>query len=200
MTRKRVFDISVSLVALIVSAPIFLVAALAIRLESRGPALFFQTRVGQNAEPFLLVKLRTMHVRTQQDSAPFEAGRKDRITRVGGILRSTKLDELPQFWNVLVGDMSVVGPRPEVPEWTAVYVPEWREVLRAKPGITDPASIEWRHEEEVLSKCDDPNAYYHDVVLPRKLKLYRQYVETQSLSEDIRIIGRTAASLVRGRQ
>ncbi len=124
-------------------------------------------------------------------SGTFEAGDKSRITKTGAFLRKTKLDELPQLWNVLIGDMSLVGPRPEVRKWVDSYPERWAKVLTVKPGITDPASIYYRNEEELLAKADDPEACYRDHILPHKLDLYEEYVRTRSFCGDIYLIVKT---------
>jgi len=131
------------------------------------------------------------------DGGSFEAGNASRVTRVGRFLRKTKLDELPQLWNVLKGDMALVGPRPEVRKWVEVYPERWAKVLTIRPGITDPASIEFRNEEEVLANATDPQDYYRSVILPRKLAMYEQYVATRSFWGDLGILVKTALAVVK---
>jgi lipopolysaccharide/colanic/teichoic acid biosynthesis glycosyltransferase len=137
-----------------------------------------------------------MTLEQESSSGSFDAGNKSRITRIGFFLRKTKLDELPQLWNVLIGDMSIVGPRPEVRKWVEAYPERWAEVLRVKPGITDPASIYYRNEEELLAKTYEPEAYYRDHILPHKLDLYEEYVRTRSLLGDIYLILKTIISIL----
>lgn len=195
---KRLLDVVGAAVGLVVTSPLFLVAALAVRLESRGPVIFRQERVGRYGESFEILKFRTMRVGVS--GTQVTSGRDPRITRSGRWLRSTKLDELPQLLNVVRGEMSLVGPRPEVPK----YVAEWPEdarhlVLSVRPGITDPASIEFRREAEVLAEADDPERHYVDVILPRKVSLYCDYVRTRSFSGDLRVIGDTLRSVAKDR-
>lgn len=132
-----------------------------------------------------------MSVAHKYSNSTFDAGDKSRITKIGSFLRKTKLDELPQLWNVLIGDMSIVGPRPEVRKWVDVYPDRWAKVLTVKPGITDPASIYYRNEEELLAQADDPMACYRDQVLPHKLDLYEEYVRTRTFWGDILLIFKT---------
>lgn len=156
-----------------------------------GPIFFIQQRIGQFGKPFKLLKFRTMKVATGKSSGSFDAGDGSRITPLGRFLRRTKLDELPQLINVLRGDMSLVGPRPEVKQWTAVYPEKWKIVHSVRPGITDNASIEFRNEEQLLAASDYPIATYREIVLPRKLDLYIEYVNNQSFLVDITIILKT---------
>lgn len=187
---KRLLDVVASAVGLVVASPLMLIAALAVRLESRGPVIFRQERVGRYGKSFIILKVRTM--RADASGAQVTSGRDPRITRSGRWLRSTKLDELPQLVNVLRGEMSLVGPRPEVPEYVAQWPDTARDlVLSVRPGITDPASIEFRREAEELAEVDDPERHYVDVILPRKVSLYCDYVRARSLRGDIRIIVRT---------
>lgn len=137
-----------------------------------------------------------MRLKQESSTATFDAGDKSRITKSGFFLRKTKLDELPQLWNVLIGDMSLVGPRPEVRKWVDVYPERWTKVLTVKPGITDPASIYYRNEEELLAKAADPEAYYRDHILPHKLDLYEEYVMTRSFCGDIYLILKTILSII----
>jgi len=174
---------------------------IAIVLETGLPGLFRQQRVGRGGCQFCLFKFRSMTVRHAQgrkqtgeaksNNESFEAGDTSRVTGVGKLLRKTKLDEFPQLWNVLVGDMSLVGPRPEVRKWVEAYPDRWSKVLAVRPGITDPASIEFRNEEELLASAPNPEAYYRDVILPRKLDLYEQYVATRSFWGDVGILLKT---------
>jgi lipopolysaccharide/colanic/teichoic acid biosynthesis glycosyltransferase len=191
--QKRVFDFVAATVGLAVLAVPLLLIGLAVRLTSPGPALFLQLRVGRGGRLFHIWKFRTM-VDGSRGSAITASGDR-RVTRLGALLRRTKLDELPQLVNVWMGDMSLVGPRPEVPRYLECYGPDDWEVLAVRPGITDPASIHFRDEEEVLARFADPERAYRDVILPLKLALSRDYLRCQSLAGDLEIIWRTFTRL-----
>lgn len=193
---KRTLDIFAALAGIILLFPIMVALAVAVRMTSRGPALFRQKRVGKGGLDFTLLKFRSMTVRSGSEKGDFDAGNLSRITRLGRFLRQAKLDELPQLWNVLKGDMSLVGPRPEVRKWVDVYPERWAHVLSVRPGITDPASIEFRNEEELLAASPDPEKYYREVILPRKLDLYEKYVESHRFFGDIMILLRTMKAVV----
>lgn len=194
---KRAFDVVGAALALVVSSPALLAAAIAVRLSSAGPVVFRQDRVGRGGEVFQILKLRTM--RTGPVGTAVTVGADPRITRVGRWLRSTKVDELPQLWNVLRGDMSLVGPRPEVPQFVAMWPADSREIiLSVRPGITDPASIEFRREAEELADAADPERHYVDVVLPRKVELYCAYVRSRTFRGDLAILGHTVRSVATG--
>ncbi len=188
---KRLFDFIISILSLMLLSPIFIVTGLLIAITSGFPLFFVQQRIGRNGIPFNIFKFRTMRVLPQSSGGSFHAGDKSRITRIGRILRKTKLDELPQLWNVCKGDMSFVGPRPEVPQWVAAYPVRWAKVHRVRPGITDNASIEFRDEESILAASENPTEYYRTVILPRKLELYEQYVDNHSFMGDLGILFRT---------
>ena len=194
---KRAFDIAVSAVLLVALAPLLIVIALAVGSTSPGGPLFRQVRVGRQGRPFRIAKFRSMAVTEGSEAGSFEPGSSARVTAVGRVLRRTKLDELPQLWNVLCGEMSLVGPRPEVPRWTQVHADRWRDVLSVRPGITDPASLEFRHEEALLAASSDPEATYRDEILPRKLELAERYVREQSLWGDLNILVGTAIAIFR---
>ncbi len=192
---KRVFDVVVAGALLIVCCPILLLIAVAVRLDSRGPVLFRQERVGRGGSRFQIHKFRTMVV--ANSGLAVTATGDPRVTRLGHTLRSTKLDELPQLIDVLVGDMSLVGPRPEVPRYVALWSPRERAVvLSVRPGITDPASVAFRREAEELGAAESPGDHYVGVILPRKLQMYVEYVETRTLLGDARILARTVAAVV----
>ena len=195
---KRAFDLSVASCALLVLAPLLPVVALWIKLDSPGPVLFCQDRVGLRGRVFSIYKFRTMSAGSAAaGGAQITVGADPRITRAGQFLRRYKLDELPQFINVLKGEMSMVGPRPEVPRYVALYPPETRElVLSVRPGITDLASIAYRDENLLLATADDPEAFYVEVVLPAKLEYGIQYVRAHTLWLDLVIVGKTIAALV----
>jgi len=200
---KRLFDLLLSSLGLLVLAPVLLLIALCVKLDSPGPVMFRQERVGRFGKTFRIHKFRTMrHVAPGQvgGAAPglqITVGADSRITRVGHFLRASKLDELPQLLDVWLGDMSLVGPRPEVPRYVAHYPEALREkVLSVRPGITDIASIEYRDESSVLARATDPEQAYIHEVLPHKLALAAQYVEQSSLWLDVRLIARTVLAIV----
>lgn len=195
---KRAGDLCVAALGLLLCSPLLLLAGVAVKLSSPGPVLFRQQRVGRNFQPFLMNKFRTMIVDAPQRGPQVTAGRDPRITRVGHWLRASKIDEMPQLWNVLVGDMSLVGPRPEVPRYVERFRDEYREVLTVRPGITDLASIKYRHEAELLGQATDPERCYVEQVLPDKLALAREYIRRQSLGFDLRIIAGTVLAILRG--
>jgi lipopolysaccharide/colanic/teichoic acid biosynthesis glycosyltransferase len=189
--RKRVFDVFFSCIGLIVLAPIFLLIFVAIRLTDHGPVFYRQRRVGLNGTPFDILKFRTMVVNADKIGPSVTQGRDPRITRIGRILRQTKLDELPQLWNVLRGEMTFVGPRPEVPFYIARYTQEQQEVLKLKPGLTDLASLSFRNEEELLRGATDLDSFYLNVCVPKKVQLNLEYAHHASLFSDVRLIVRT---------
>jgi lipopolysaccharide/colanic/teichoic acid biosynthesis glycosyltransferase len=188
---KRSFDFVAALLGLLILWPLLLGVAVAVYFTSGPPALFRQRRVGLNGRRFTLLKFRTMTVAPQAADGAFDAASAARVTRLGRLLRATKVDELPQLWNVLAGDMSLVGPRPEVEPWVAAYPERWARVHAVRPGITDPASIVYRDEESVLAQAEDWDRAYREVVLPHKLDLYEQYVREQTFLGDIGIIFKT---------
>ena len=194
---KRAFDLLASGSLLILFSPLLLVVGAAVAATSAGGPFFLQTRVGRHGRPFRIVKFRTMTVLAGAERGSFEPGSTARVTRIGRLLRATKLDELPQLWNVLRGDMSLVGPRPEVPRWTEVHRARWENVLRVRPGITDPASLRFRDEERILAAEPDPEAAYRDRILPRKLDLAEQYVRERTFAGDLAILARTAIAIFR---
>lgn len=187
---KRVFDVVLSALGLLLLSPLLLFIAVWIKLDSPGPVFFRQERMGRHGVPFRIHKFRTMTHGAA--GAQITVGADSRITRAGAFLRRAKLDELPQLIDVLRGAMSLVGPRPEVPRYVAMYPPGLRDkVLSVRPGITDVASLEYRHEGELLARAADPEREYVDVVMPAKLKLAAQYVDHASLRFDLRLILRT---------
>jgi lipopolysaccharide/colanic/teichoic acid biosynthesis glycosyltransferase len=181
----------------IVLSPLLAILWLAVVAETGLPGLFRQRRVGRRGQDFTLLKFRSMTVRRGAEQGSFDAGNATRVTRVGRFLRKAKLDELPQLWNVLKGDMSLVGPRPEVRKWVEAYPERWAKVLIVRPGITDPASIEFRNEEELLARSPDPERTYREEILPRKLDLYERYVATRSFWRDVGILVRTVGAVVK---
>lgn len=193
---KRAFDLIVSGGALALGAPVMAVVALAVRLDTPGPVLFRQVRVGRGGRPFRILKFRTMADRPAMPGHEVTLHRDPRVTRSGEFLRHWKLDELPQLWNVFRGDMSIVGPRPEVPRYVELYPQAERElVLSVRPGITDPASIKYRSEAELLAGVDDPERMYREVILPDKLAMAADYARRVSFRGDLAIIGRTLARI-----
>ena len=195
MLLKRCVDIALSSLVLMFLSPILIAVVLAVWLGSGSPILFRQERVGLRFRRFQILKFRTMRVAS---GPPVTVAGDDRVTRLGKFLRITKLDELPQFLNVLRGDMSLVGPRPEIPEYVDLFRERYRTVLTVRPGITDLASIHFRNEEQVLSKTAEPLREYAERVLPAKLDLAEEYIRTHTILGDISILLRTAASIVRG--
>jgi lipopolysaccharide/colanic/teichoic acid biosynthesis glycosyltransferase len=195
---KRLFDLLLSSIGLLLLAPLLLLIAALIKLDSPGPVMFRQERVGRFGQPFRIHKFRTMRHEPAGQGLQITVGADRRITRVGGFLRASKLDELPQLLDVWLGDMSLVGPRPEVPRYVAHYPADLREkVLSVRPGITDIASIEYRDESAVLARAADPeHAYIHEV-LPHKLALAARYVERSSIGLDVWLIWRTVVAIVR---
>ncbi len=192
---KRLFDIAASLLALGLLSPLLLVLAVAVSTTSPGGAFFRQVRVGRHGRPFELLKFRSMRPGSEARGQITVGERDPRITGVGHFLRRTKMDELPQLINILKGDMSVVGPRPEVPKYVALYTPEQRAVLSVRPGLSSLASIAYINENEVLGRSADPERTYVEEVMPAKLALDLKYVREQSLWLDLSIIVRTALRL-----
>lgn len=193
---KRLFDLLAAIAGLIVLSPVLLITAVAILMLDGRPVLFVHERVGRNGRLFHLLKFRTMTVRQNGADGEFDAGDRKRVTPIGHFLRRAKLDEFPQLWNVLAGDMSIVGPRPEVRKWTAVYPERWARVHAVKPGITDPAAIAFRNEEEILAAADDPEKTYRQEILPKKLDMYETYVRNRSFGGDLKLICRTLQALL----
>ncbi|MFC2411087.1 MAG: sugar transferase [Bacteroides sp.] len=188
---KRTFDFLVSLFGLLLLSPLILCIAVWVKCDSKGPIFYRQVRVGKGGREFKLLKFRSMRVGADRAGLLTLGDRDPRVTRSGFWLRKTKLDELPQLFNVLVGDMSLVGPRPEVPKYVALYTPEQREVLSVRPGITDTASVEMRNEAELMAQQADPEGYYVNVQIPLKIKLAKEYIAQQSLLSDLKLIVRT---------
>lgn len=194
---KRVFDIVFSLLVLTILAPVFLVIALWVRLDSSGPVFFRQVRVGRGGMEFHIYKFRSMRTDAESRGLQITVGSDSRITRSGAFLRKLKIDELPQFINVVLGDMSVVGPRPEVPRYVALYPAGVRDlVLSVRPGITDRASIEYRDENALLGGSQDPEVAYIEQVMPAKLNYYADYVVNRSFWGDLWLIWRTVVTVV----
>lgn len=192
---KRIFDIIFSSLILLFFLPFGLIIALIIVLTSKGGVFYVQERIGKNGVPFGLFKFRTMRKNADR-VGKLTVGMKDpRITRIGYFLRRYKLDEFPQFINVLIGDMSVVGPRPEVKEYTDLYTDEQRKILNVKPGITDYASLAYFDEKRLLGESDNPSETYIQEVMPAKIALNKKYLDNPSLKQDLKIIGRTIGKI-----
>jgi lipopolysaccharide/colanic/teichoic acid biosynthesis glycosyltransferase len=187
---KRAVDLVLAVPGLILASPFIAVAAVAVRLDSRGSVFYRGSRVGRDGHEFRIVKLRSMVAGAESSGSAVTSAGDPRITRVGRFLRRTKLDEVPQLWNVIRGDMSLVGPRPEHPDYVKLYTPEQRRVLSVRPGITSTTSLTFHDEERILADHGGPSAYV-DVMLPRKLALDLQYVEHHSVAGDLRILGQT---------
>ena len=193
---KRLLDITASGIGLLLLCPLFLVLAIWIKLDSQGPVFYRQVRVGKGNRDFRIFKFRSMRIGSDKGSLITIGGHDARITRSGYFIRKYKLDELPQLINVFLGDMSLVGPRPEVRRYVDLYTEEQRRVLNVRPGITDPASIKYRNENELLEGAEDPERYYIEVIMPDKLRLNIAYATNQSLRGDLRLICETFKAIV----
>ena len=188
---KRVFDVVATLIGGLILLPIIMIISIWIKLSSRGPLFYVQSRVGKDFKLFNLYKFRSMIVDADQVGPSVTSGDDPRITKVGKIIRRTKIDELPQLLNVLKGDMSLVGPRPEIEKFVEIKREEYKKVLSVKPGITDNAAIEYRDEEEILNQYEDKEKAYIEIVLPEKIKLYYQYIDNISFVNDFKLILKT---------
>ena len=193
------FDCLMSGIGLIFFSPLFIVLAIWIKLDSPGPVFYRQVRVGRHNKDFRIFKFRSMRVGSDKVSLVTIGGRDPRITRSGYFIRKFKLDELPQLINVFIGDMSLVGPRPEVRHYVDYWTPEQMHVLDVRPGITDPASIKFRNENELLEKAEDPEKYYIEVIMQEKIRLYLDYVEHHSFWGDIGLIFKTFWTIIKDR-
>ncbi|EMI16077.1 glycosyltransferase [Rhodopirellula maiorica SM1] len=194
---KRCFDILASGIGILLLSPLLILITGIIRFTSSGPVLFQQTRVGRNLQPFKILKFRTMVENAPSLGPAITSGDDPRITRIGKLLRKTKLDELPQLFNILKGDMSLVGPRPEVPKYVEMFEDDFRQILIVRPGLTDLASIKYRDESAVLAQADDPEREYVTRILPDKIELAKQYVRCSSIALDVRVILQTLLQLFR---
>lgn len=193
----RFYDILFSIIGLVILSPLFTVLYLLIRIESQGGGFYSQERIGKNGKPFKLFKFRSMRIGSDKKGL-ITIGEKDhRITKTGFILRKYKLDELPQLWNVFIGDMSLVGPRPEVKKYTDLYTEEQKQVLQVRPGITDWASIKYVDENKILGESKDPDDAYVNLIMPNKIKLNMVYIQHQTLGEYFKIIFTTFKEIVR---
>ena len=188
---KRLFDIISSASGLLLLSPIFLIVTLLIKLDSAGPVLYRQMRVGMNFRRLWIIKFRTMENQADKKGLQITAGGDKRVTRLGRLLRKGKIDELPQLFNVLRGEMSLVGPRPEVEKYVELYKKDYEEILKIRPGITDISSVIFSNEERVLQNQSDPEWYYKHILLPEKIKLAREYMRRASFFYDMKVIFRT---------
>lgn len=196
---KRLFDLIASGLGLICLSPVFLIVAIWIKCDSKGPVFYRQVRVGRYNRDFRIFKFRSMRVGSDKGSLVTIGGRDPRVTRSGYFIRKFKIDELPQLINVFIGDMSLVGPRPEVRHYVNYWTPEQMHVLDVRPGITDPASIKFRNENELLEQAEDPEKYYIEVVMQEKLKLYLDYVQQASFYYDLKLIFQTFRVIIQER-
>lgn len=187
-TARRLFDASAATLGLLVLSPLLLVVAVSVAASSPGPVFFRQVRVGRGGEPFDILKFRTMRTDAERTGGQLTVGEDPRITRVGRFLRQWKLDELPQLINVVRGEMALVGPRPEVPRYVELYTEEQRQVLTVRPGITDPASVAFRSESELMGRHPDPGRYYIEEIMPRKLSINLDYLSRRTLLSDVGVI------------
>jgi lipopolysaccharide/colanic/teichoic acid biosynthesis glycosyltransferase len=192
LLAKRAVDVVAAGAGLLLLSPALLAAAIAVRLDSPGPILFKQQRIGRNFRPFAIYKFRTMVEDADRRGGQITAHQDPRVTRVGRWLRRSKLDELPQLINVLVGHMSLVGPRPEVPKFVEIFHDEFVAILSVRPGITDPASIKYRDEAALLAAAADPESEYARRILPDKLEISKRYLATATMASDLGVILRTA--------
>lgn len=197
---SRSFDLFFSSLGLFILSPVFLMIAILIKLESKGPVFYCQERVGKNFRSFQIFKFRTMIQNADKKGPLITSGGDSRVTRIGRILRKTKIDELAQLLNVIKGDMSLVGPRPEVRKYVELYENEYKDILKVKPGITDIASIVYRDEESLLSMQADPETYYALIHLPKKIRLAKKYIENKSVLYDLRLILLTLRRILSSRR
>lgn len=193
----RLLDIVFSGIGLVVLSPLFFIVYVLIKCESKGGGFYSQERIGKEGKPFRLYKFRSMRQNADKGSLITIGGHDSRITRMGYFIRKYKIDELPQLWNVLVGDMSIVGPRPEVEQYTRFYTPEQQKVLSVRPGITDWASIEYIDENVILGQAEDPDKAYVELIMPDKIRYNMKWIENQGIVEYFRIIFMTFWGILR---
>lgn len=193
---KRAFDILFSISGLIILSPVLIIISAVIKSDSKGPVIYRQSRVGKDNRDFMLFKFRTMRMDSDKQGLLTVGGKDPRITKAGYILRKYKLDELPQLLNVLAGDMSFVGPRPEVRKYVELYSAIQKKVLEVKPGITDIASIRYRNESDLLKEAIDPEEFYIKQIIPDKIKLNLEYINDNSLFKDIKVILNTFKAII----
>ena len=191
----RIFDFFFAIVLLILLSPVFIVIAIAITMDSRGTVFFHQERVGKNEKLFRLHKFRSMRS-VNSDNLQLTVGMDQRITKVGRFIRKFKLDELPQLWNILVGNMSFIGPRPEVPKYVRYYTDSQKELLKFRPGLSDPASLAFSNEAELLAKQENPEQYYIRELMPAKLKMSLDYHQNRNFWTDLKIVLKTIKQIL----
>ncbi len=194
MGLPRALEVALAAIGLTITSPLLVLAAIAIKFDSRGPVFFRQQRVGRYGKQFTLLKLRTMFV--SDSGSLVTAANDERITRVGRFLRKTKADELPELWNIVRGEMCIVGPRPEVPELVDLNDPQWDEILKTNPGLTDPVTLRLRNEEELLANAGGDSDYYENVVQPYKLRGYVRFLRERNWKTDVTIIYQTMKAIV----
>jgi len=194
---KRLFDLVMAFLGILLFFPLLLLVALLIKLDSPGPIFFRQERIGKGFRPFLIYKFRTMVHDAPRKGGSITVGADPRITRLGRILRKTKLDELPQLFNILRGEMSFVGPRPEVRQYVELFRQDYEEILQVRPGITDLASLTYRHEADILGRAEHPEKEYVQSILPNKIRLAKEYLRRSSLFFDVTLICKTLLRLFR---
>lgn len=194
---KRLFDIIASSIGIVILSPIFLFVSIAIKIGSKGDVFFKQVRVGKDHKEFNILKFRTMITNAESLGKQITVGNDNRITKVGAFLRKLKIDELPQLINVFKGDMSLVGPRPEVPKYVKLYNDEQKRVLDVRPGITDIASLRYKDENDILGKVENPEEYYINTIMPDKLNLNLEYIEKNNIVFDIYLIIKTIVKCIR---
>jgi lipopolysaccharide/colanic/teichoic acid biosynthesis glycosyltransferase len=192
---KRSMDVVLSGLSLLVLSFLMVLVCLLIHGADKGPPFFFQERVGKNFRTFRLVKFRSMTVKGQASEGRFDAGDTRRVTRIGRVLRRTKIDELPELFNVLRGDMSIVGPRPEVKKYVDLYPDAFLNILKVRPGLSDEASVKYWNEENILAGQSDPETYYREMILPDKLELAKRYCQAISFRTDLKIIMDTVKAI-----
>jgi lipopolysaccharide/colanic/teichoic acid biosynthesis glycosyltransferase len=192
---KRLFDILFSFVGLVILIPVYVVVSVLIKMDGKGSVLFYQKRIGKNLKPFTLYKFRSMVTGSSTMGLSITIDDDLRITKIGSILRKTKIDEIPQLYNVLKGDMSLVGPRPEVSKYVEMFYNDYKHILKVRPGITDLASILYRDEASILGKFSDPEKEYVNKILPDKIFLAREYIKNMSFTVDLSIVIKTLLSL-----
>lgn len=188
---KRIFDFFAALIGIILLSPVLIIVSILIKIDSPGKVMFLQERVGKNGKTFNIYKFRTMVSDAEKLGKQITVGKDSRITKIGSFLRKYKIDELPQLFNVLKGDMSLVGPRPEVPKYVKLYTEEQKKVLTVRPGITDLASLKYSDENDILGKVEEPEKYYINVIMRDKLELNLEYIEKSNLFFDISLIIKT---------
>ncbi len=193
---KRVIDLVISCIITVIISPLLFLIGVSIKLDSKGSVFYLQERIGMNGVPFRIIKFRTMHINSDKKGLLTVGGRDPRVTKIGYFLRKFKMDELPQLFNVISGEMSLVGPRPEVKKYVDLYTEEQLTVLQVKPGITDFASIEYARENELLGNATDPESVYINEIMPAKLQLNAKYIREQSTITDIRILYKTILKII----